>query len=142
MRIWSIHPQYLDVKGLVALWREALLAQNVFLGNTKGYKNHPQLIRFKDHPQPLKAIANYLHIVCDEADRRAYNFNRKKISQDKIMLEPISVTSAQLQYEWEHFLKKKVSFRNKDIFNKFRNLKKIAPHPLFVVVKGYLARWE
>jgi len=43
MRIWSLHPKYLDSKGMVALWREALLAKQVLLNKTKGYKNHPQL---------------------------------------------------------------------------------------------------
>jgi hypothetical protein len=28
-RIWSLHPKYLDARGLVALWREGLLAQAV-----------------------------------------------------------------------------------------------------------------
>ena len=28
MRLWTLHPKYLDAAGLVALWREALLAQN------------------------------------------------------------------------------------------------------------------
>lgn len=63
MRLWSIHPKYLDAKGLVALWREALLAQNVLLGNTKGYKNHPQLIRFKNHTDSISAIGFYLHEI-------------------------------------------------------------------------------
>jgi hypothetical protein len=40
MRKWSIHPQYLDTKGLEALWREALLAKNVLEVKTKGYRNH------------------------------------------------------------------------------------------------------
>ncbi|WP_368086417.1 pyrimidine dimer DNA glycosylase/endonuclease V [Nitrosomonas sp. Nm34] len=26
MRLWSIHPKYLDAKGLLALWREGLQA--------------------------------------------------------------------------------------------------------------------
>lgn len=43
MRLWSLHPQYLDAKGLVALWREGLLAQAVLAGQTRGYKRHPQL---------------------------------------------------------------------------------------------------
>jgi hypothetical protein len=43
MRLWSLHPQYLDPQGLVALWREALLAQAVLRGKTRGYKHHPQL---------------------------------------------------------------------------------------------------
>ena len=48
MRIWSLHPRYLDAKGLVAVWRETLLAKHVLEGKTKGYKNHPQLNRFRE----------------------------------------------------------------------------------------------
>ena len=36
MRLWSVHPQHLDVRGLVALWREGLLARKVLLGETNG----------------------------------------------------------------------------------------------------------
>lgn len=50
MRIWSVHPSLLDAKGLVACWRETLLAQKVLQGLTKGYKNHPQLDRFSNPP--------------------------------------------------------------------------------------------
>ena len=60
MRLWSLHPKYLDTKGLLALWREGLLAQKVLAGKTKGYKNHPQLDRFKAHGSPRKAIGRYL----------------------------------------------------------------------------------
>jgi len=38
MRLWTIHPKYLDAKGLVALWRETLLAKHVLEGKTPGYK--------------------------------------------------------------------------------------------------------
>ena len=69
MRLWSLHPRYLDAKGLVALWREALLAQKVLHGNTKGYRNHPQLTRFKQQQNPLAAIAAYLREVQREAPR-------------------------------------------------------------------------
>ncbi len=79
MRLWTIHPGYLDRKGLVALWREGLLAQSVLLGNTKGYKNYPQLTRFKNTDNPIGAIGNYLSAVVDEADKRGHNFNRDKI---------------------------------------------------------------
>lgn len=79
MRLWSIHPEYLDSKGLAALWQEALLAQNVLLGNTKGYLNHPQLIRFRQQPNPLRSIGNYLHSVFLEAERREYKFDHSKI---------------------------------------------------------------
>ena len=54
MRLWSIHPKYLDTKGLLAVWREALLAKKVLENKTKGYKNHPQLERFKQQNDPLK----------------------------------------------------------------------------------------
>jgi hypothetical protein len=36
MRLWTLHPKYLDARGLVALWREALLAQKVLRGATRG----------------------------------------------------------------------------------------------------------
>ena len=68
MRIWSLHPKYLDTKGLVALWRETLLAKQVLQNKTKGYRNHPQLNRFKNHSEPLEAINYYLSIVFKEAE--------------------------------------------------------------------------
>lgn len=58
MRIWSLHPKYLDTKGLVALWRETLLAQHVLSGKTKRYKNHPQLARFKNVNTRLTLLTN------------------------------------------------------------------------------------
>ena len=76
MRIWSIHPQYLDSKGLVALWRESLLAKHVLEGKTKGYKNHPQLNRFKKAENPLHLMNEYLSFVYQESLRRGYNFER------------------------------------------------------------------
>jgi hypothetical protein len=103
MRIWSIHPQYLDSKGLVALWREGLLAQNVLLKKTRGYKNHPQLVRFKEQEDPLQALSNYLHFVCDEADQREYNFNRNKIHNAIKRFKKINVTSKQLDMSGAFF---------------------------------------
>ena len=141
MRIWSIHPQYLDAKGLVALWRETLLAQNVLLKNTRGYKNHPQLTRFKEHKSPNNAISNYLHAVCDEADNRGYNFNRTKIANPKKQNLSIKVTSGQMDYEWQHLLRK-IEKRDNKLFLLQKDYKKIKPHPLFVVVKGNIESWE
>lgn len=79
MRIWSLHPSLLDRRALVACWRETLLAQKVLRGLTCGYTNHPQLIRFRAHPQPLEAVAAYLSRLADEADARGYSFNRELI---------------------------------------------------------------
>ena len=56
MRIWSVHPSQLDRAGLVACWRETLLAQAVLSGRTQGYQNHPQLVRFRATAEPLAAV--------------------------------------------------------------------------------------
>src|SRR5690348_4796971 len=105
MRIWSVHPKYLDVKGLVALWRESLLAKHVLENKTTGYKNHPQLNRFKEHRQPLHAINYYLSMVQEEAFKRGYRFNKEKIDWN---FGPVSmnVTRGQMNYEIEHLKNK------------------------------------
>ena len=79
MRLWTLHPEYLDAKGLVALWREALLAQKVLQGGTKGYKHHPQLLRFSETKNPPAALASYLKAVHEESVRRGYKFDVSKI---------------------------------------------------------------
>ena len=140
MRIWSIHPKYLDAKGLVALWRETLLAQKVLRGKTKGYKNHPQLIRFKQHRNPVGAIATYLTAVYDEAKKREYNFDRSKIEKKRIRSK-ILVTSGQLLYEMKH-LKKKLRLRDPAAYKKIKTVKVPEPHPLFRIVEGPVEEWE
>lgn len=140
MRIWSVHPKYLDAKGIVALWRETLLAKNVLEGNTKGYKNHPQLTRFKAIEKPLEAINQYLAEVWDEATRRGYNFDRNKIDFDfkKIKIE---VTIGQMQYEFNHLLKK-LEQRDPERFNQFENLKMVDCAEIFEVKEGEIEKWE
>ena len=54
MRLWSLDPAHLDRQGLVACWREALLAQAVLAGRTRGYRHHPQLERFRVVPGPVE----------------------------------------------------------------------------------------
>lgn len=143
MRIWSLHPCYLDAKGLVALWRETLLAQNVLLDKTKGYKHHPQLRRFRLHPDPIGSIANYLHAICDESEARDYQFQRSKINQRPAILPLINVTSGQMEYEWQHFLKKALN-RDPDRFDQYRSLRpsQVLPHPLFSIHPGPIEDWE
>lgn len=104
MRLWSLSFHYLDAKGLVALWRETLLAQAVLHGKTKGYKNHPQLNRFREHKHLL---SDYLHHICDEADARDYKFDRAKIIPVKAKgAKNMPVTKGQALYEFKHLLKK------------------------------------
>ena len=75
MRLWSLNPKYLDRQGLLAVWREGLLAKKVLTGKTKGYKNHPQLKRFKNSEYPVQVINQYLSAVYLESLTRGYHFN-------------------------------------------------------------------
>ncbi len=110
MRIWSLHPKYLDRQGLLACWRETLLAQKVLSGKTKGYQHHPQLARFRACPDPLAAIASYLESLADEAEQRGYVFNRARIVSTRVA-DKIPVTRGQVLYEWKH-LKTKLARRD------------------------------
>lgn len=115
MRLWSISPSLLDGKGLTALWREGLLALNVLKGKTKGYKNHPQLIRFKECDNPVQAITDYLHFVCDEADSRGYNYSRHKLSTRSNNPEVIQVSAGQIEFEYKHIKNKILTRSPKEI---------------------------
>ncbi|MBN2350718.1 MAG: hypothetical protein JXJ22_17910 [Bacteroidales bacterium] len=140
MRLWSLHPQYLDRMGLVALWREALLAKNVLSGNTRGYKSHPQLYRFKNSKNPLYAINRYLHYVYVEALERKYKFDKGKIDREHSKIS-INVTRGQLKYEKEHLLRK-LDKRDKIKFSQLVAVNELIPHPMFVVVDGGVEDWE
>jgi hypothetical protein len=139
MRLWSVHPSALDSKGLVALWREGLLAQKVLLGQTKGYRFHPQLDRFRETRNPVAAISTYLWDVVDEARVRGYKFDSSKIAKRKRSVS-INVTRGQLDFERKHLLKK---LRVRDPV-RFRALSRAAiiPHPMMLVVDGDLEPWE
>lgn len=140
MRLWSIHPKYLDRLGLLAVWREGLLAQKVLQGRTKGYRNHPQLQRFKEQKDPLAAIGAYLRGIHQESLGRDYNFDRLKIVSGKKAPE-IKVTSGQLEYEFGHLLKK-LKKRDARRYISFHKEKNIQTHPLFKVIKGPVEEWE
>ena len=140
MRLWSLHPRYLDPQGLVALWREGLLARHVLHGLTQGYRNHPQLNRFKAHATPQLAIDAYLWAVQAQATERGYRFDGSKLGT----LEPvavIAVTSGQLAYEWEHLLRK-LQTRNPPLWEQWRHTAAPLPHPLMHLVDGPMADWE
>lgn len=143
MRLWSLHPRYLDAKGLVALWREALLAQKVLQAKTQGYRHHPQLIRFKSHPRPLAAIACYLMAVWQEAQRRSYRFNKGKIAAPGIRgdTQQITVTQGQLDFERDWLLSK-LKKRDPERYHELSAVKRLASHPIFKAVRGPVAEWE
>ena len=140
MRLWTIHPQHLDAKGLVALWREALLAQAVVLGRTRGYRHHPQLSRFLATPEPAAALASYLAEVHREADRRGYSFDAAKIGEARFS-GTIAETKGQLLHVWQH-LRRKLERRAPAVLLAQRDLKKPAHHPLFRIIAGGVRSWE
>src|SRR6202046_3539087 len=105
MRLWTIHPQYLDPQGLVALWRGALLARAVLRGETRGYRHHPQLERFQAHPYPRRAISAYLAVIHSEASARGYAFDKRKIGP-LCLVQSISTTTSQIFYEWQNLVGK------------------------------------
>ena len=139
MRLWSLHPKYLDTQGLVALWREALLARAVLRGETRGYKHHPQLERFAAHASPRLAINGYLAAVHAEALSRGYNFDGSKVGRVRVV-PGIDVTSGQVNCKWQHLLRR-LAARSPLIFAKCGDLAHPRCHPVFRSRPGP-ASWE
>lgn len=142
MRLWSLHPKYLDGKGLVALWREALLAKAVLKNRTRGYKHHPQLERFRKSGKPVGAINLYLKTVLEEAGRRGYSFDSSKVGRGRE--NTIPVTKGQVDSEWRH-LSRKLEVRDpqklkENKADKGSSLPSV--HPLFNVSPGEIEAWE
>ena len=137
MRLWSLHPKHLDAQGLVALWREGLLARAVLHEQTRGYRNHPQLERFKAHARPKRAIDAYLAVVQDDA--AGYNFDRGKLGRIHAV-DAIDVTHGQLAHERQHLLGK-LAVRNPALQLQWQDAA-LAVHPLVHPVPGGVAAWE
>ncbi|MEM1611101.1 MAG: pyrimidine dimer DNA glycosylase/endonuclease V [Sulfolobales archaeon] len=140
MRLWSLHPSFLDRLGLLAVWREGLLAQKVLLGGTIGYRNHPQLTRFKQTEDPVLYIGTYLYYIYLEGKIRGYKFDMKKILRYSLNIRKIPVTSGQLNYEYNHLLNK---LRVRDLDKYYEVIRrKPEPHPLFYIIPGDIEVWE
>ena len=140
MRLWSIHPEYLDARGLLGLWREALLAQSVLLGRARGYRNHPQLARFKKTPDPVLYIGTYLYYVNAEGERRGYRFDRSRIVRHDARLR-LPVKRGQVEYEFNHLLRKLME-RDRERYEELKDVVNVKPHPLFYVIDGGIEEWE
>lgn len=141
MRLWSLHPSLLDRQGLTAAWREALLAQAVLLGRTRGYTRHPQLERFRAQADPAVAVGAYLRAVADEAARRGYRFDTARIATPgESATGLIPVTAGQVDFEWQHLLRK-LADRSPDVHAQVASGAPIL-HPLFTVIPGGIEPWE
>lgn len=139
MRLWTLHPRHLDRQGLLALWREGLLARAVLHGQTRGYRNHPQLDRFREHPAPTLAIDVYLAAVREEAAARGYAFDGSKLGPLQ-STGTLAVTTGQLEFEWQHLLAK-LALRSPALLERWRD-EQPACHPLFLLQPGPVAAWE
>jgi len=140
LRLWTLHPRYLDPRGLTALWREALLARAVLLGRTRGYRSHPQLDRFRARPDAVALVNAYLVHVYAEARRRGYSFDRRKLASPRARMR-LPETLGQLDYEWRH-LKAKLRARSPSLARALRHVRRPEPHPLFRLVAGGVRAWE
>lgn len=140
MRLWSIHPKYLDPQGLVACWREALLARAVLRNETRGYRNHPQLARFRAADNPLASLETYLWGLWEEGTRRGYRFDVDRLGE-RLPVAPLPVTEGQLAYELAH-LRAKLVLRGPAWHETLSSVIEPEPHPLFTVVPGDIEPWE
>ena len=140
MRLWTIHPKYLDARGLGALWREALLARAVLQGKTRGYRSHPQLQRFREARSPIRTVSAYLAAIYMEAVDRGYHFDRTKLGR-QATVPRLAATRDQLAYEWNH-LRRKLRRRSPAWLRSFGAVRSPDAHPLFRVSAGPMASWE
>jgi hypothetical protein len=142
MRLWTIHPSYLDAVGLVAAWREGLLAQKVLGGGTKGYVRHPQLERFKGAPDPARAVAAYLREILLEARSRGYSFDASKIEASAPPSETrIAVNEGQIRYELE-LLRWKLERRSPDTLARLPDGPPVRLNGAFALRSGPIEAWE
>jgi hypothetical protein len=141
VRLWTISPRYLDAAGLVAVWREALLARAVLEGSTRGYRHHPQLIRFREQPDPLGCINLYLRVIHGEARVRGYRFDEGKLAPSMVDAGSMTETSGQMATEWAHLLGK-LQTRDPQRYSALRRLRRPRAHPLFKIVRGPQREWE
>lgn len=123
----------------MAVWREALLAKAVLQNRTRGYRSHPQLVRFRAHPDPVAAINTYLAGILAEGRLRGYRFDARKLRGRRTMVQ-IDATRGQLLFEWSHLLRKLRS-RAPRARRPARATEPRA-HLLFRLTPGPIAEWE
>jgi hypothetical protein len=140
MRIWTVHPRYLDVKGFVALWRETLLGMETLKKHVKcqhyiPWYKHPQLAPFKAQSDPILYISNYLYLVLEESRRRNYNFDGSKLDAIPYCenLPLIKASREVLVHEWLVCLGR-YRVRSPKWFEEVKDISplEVDPHPLYI----------
>jgi hypothetical protein len=82
-----------------------------------------------------------LYFIYLEGERRGYNFKLEKIVRYDLSLPKLPVKRGQLEYEFQHLLKK-LRWRDPDRYELLKNEKNIQPHPIFFVIEGGIESWE
>lgn len=133
MRLWTLHPKYLDSEGLMAVWRDALRARRLLKEETDGDSDHPQLTRFRETDHPADAIECYLQTVFEEARERDVSFDASKL-HTPVRNVRIEETEDRLLYEW-HRLLDKLRERQPPLFRKIKDLERPDAHPMFTIIE-------
>ncbi len=162
MRLWSIHPQYLDRQGLIACWREGLGAVKALeawcRGKACGYQNHPQLLRFKEAVRPVELLVVYMQEIRLEGVARGYKLDEERLylalgREETVTVADISpqipVTAGQITYEAGYLLPTKMQQRKSGIEQQRYELlaedfrkQKVKLSPVFSVIDGSVEDWE
>lgn len=141
MRLWTVHPRHLDRQGLLACWRESLLAQAVLHDPSRGYSRHPQLIRFRAHSDPAAAIRAFLLGLQMEATVRGYRFDASRILDADELTAQLPATDGQLAFEWQHLMAK-LHHRSPALAQRWSGIELPEAHPVFSIVPGPVESWE
>ena len=107
----------------------------MLFGETKGYVNHPQLIRFRNSFNSKLYIGTYLYYVYLDGLKRKYSFDLRKIRAYSLKIEKIPITIGQLRYEYAHLMKKLMK-RSPSYYQKLKSILEPEPHPIFTVTPG------
>ncbi|WP_431710858.1 pyrimidine dimer DNA glycosylase/endonuclease V [Glutamicibacter uratoxydans] len=144
MRLWTLHPSLLDTKGLVACWRETLLAQKVLAEHTTGYRNHPQLERLRATANPLETVGFYLKGLWEEADARGYHFRVERILEagNENLAGTLPVTVGQVLFEAQHLERKLLVRDPSRVAALPKDASNTRLHALFRLVDGPVEPWE
>jgi hypothetical protein len=141
MRIWSIHPKYLDSKELLNLWNETIQAKNEFLTKFSGHFSNKQLERFLDLKNPLEAINSYMSSIYREAVKRDFSVDDSFMDWDFDDSIQIPVTAGQISHEISK-LKSRLRERDEKKLQKLNGRTFLELHPIFYSVPGTIEEWE
>ena len=139
MRLWSLHPRYLDPQG----WSrcgETLLARKVLRGETRGYRHHPQLQRFREARDPQSAIDAYLPRSTPRRRRAATRSTRTSSMPTRARKDPGRARATRRARMGHLIAQARVAQPGAHV--RWRELQRPRTHPSFRVVAGGVADWE